>query len=70
METTIKEFQLDDSNVVELVRNEEHSDYVVRYLVDRTFGHKVFTSLKKAEKFYDQLKTTIVENSILEKIIS
>ena len=70
METTIKEYSLNDSNLVELVRNDEHSDYVVRYLVDRTFGHKVFTSLKKAEKFYTQLQTTIVENSILEKIIS
>ena len=54
METTIKEFQLDDSNVVELVRNEEYSDYVVRYLVDRTFGHKVFTNLKAAQKFYQE----------------
>lgn len=54
METTIKEFQLDDSNVVELVRNEEYSDYVVRYLVDRTFGSKVFTSLENAEKFYKE----------------
>jgi hypothetical protein len=70
METTIKEYSLNDSNLVELVRNEEHSDYVVRYLVDRKFGHKVFTSLKKAEKFYSQLQSTIVENSILEKIIS
>jgi hypothetical protein len=49
METTIKEYSLNDSNLVELVRNEEHSDYVVRYLVDRKFGHKVFTSLKKTE---------------------
>jgi hypothetical protein len=70
METTIKEYSLNDSNLVELVRNEEHSDYVVRYLVDRKFGHKVFTSLKKAEKFYSQLQSTIVENSILEKIFS
>ena len=70
METTIKEYSLDDSNLVELVRNEQHSDYVVRYLVDRKFGHKVFTSLKKAEKFYSQLQSTIVENSILSKIIS
>lgn len=61
METTIKEYRLNDSNIVELVRNEEHSDYVVRYLVDRKFGHKVFTSLKKAEKFYSQLQSTIRE---------
>ena len=70
METTIREYSLNDSNLVELVRNEEHSDYVVRYLVGRKFGHKVFTSLKKAEKFYSQLQSTIVENSILEKIFS
>lgn len=69
METTIKEYSLNDSNLVELVRNEEHSDYVVRYLVDRKFGHKVFTNLKKAEKFYSQLQSTIVENSILEKLL-
>jgi len=69
METTIKEYSLNDSNLVELVRNQEHSDYVVRYLVDRKFGHKVFTNLKKAEKFYSQLQSTIVENSILEKLL-
>lgn len=54
METTIKEFHLNDSNVVELVRNEEYSDYVVRYLINRGFGNKVFTNLKKAEKFYKE----------------
>jgi len=59
METTIKEFQLDDSNVVELVRNEEYSDYVVRYLIGRKFGSTVFTNLKKAEKFYKEKLDTM-----------
>jgi len=53
-ETTLKEFKFDDSNMVELVRNNDYSDYVVRYLAARSFYHKTFTNLKKAEKFYQE----------------
>lgn len=70
METTIKEFKLTEYNLVELVYSEVYSDYIVRYLIDFKFGHKVFTNLQKAEKFYDQLKTVMVENSIAEKLCS
>ena len=59
METTIKEFHLNDSNVVELVRNEEYSDYVVRYLANRKFGSRVFSTLESAEKFYKEKLDTI-----------
>jgi len=53
-ETTLKEFKFDDSNMVELVRNNDYSDYVVRYLAARSFYHKTFTNLKNAEKFYQE----------------
>ena len=53
-ETTLKEFKFDDSNMAELVRNNHYSDYVVRYLSARSFSHKTFKDLKKAEKFYQE----------------
>ena len=60
METTIKEYSLNDSNLVELVRNEEHSDYVVRYLVDKKFGFRTFLKMSEAEQFYSQMKAQII----------
>jgi hypothetical protein len=69
METIIQEFKLND-NTVKLTRINEHSDYVVKYLTNYGSGFTIFSNLKMAKRFYNQIETTIVENCILEKICS
>jgi hypothetical protein len=71
-EVTLEEYIIGEDSVVMVLVQEfdEEQFYSVRYLVNRKFGFKTFWSRKQATEFYNQVKTIIVENSILEKLFS
>jgi hypothetical protein len=71
-EVTLEEYIIGDDSVVMVLVQEfdEEQFYSVRYLVNRKFGFKTFWNRKQATEFYNQVKTVIVENSILEKLFS
>jgi hypothetical protein len=64
METTIKEFKLNDSNMAELVENSDTADYTVCYMIDRVLGFKIFENMCQANSFFLAVKSKIiVDNS-------
>jgi hypothetical protein len=71
-EVTLEEYIIGDDSVVMVLVQEfdEEQFYSVRYLVNRKFGFKTFWNRKQATEFYNQVKTIIGENSILEKLFS
>lgn len=71
-EVTLEEYTIGDNSVVMVLVQEfdEEQFYSVRYLVNRKFGFKTFWNRNQATEFYNQVKTIMVENSILEKIMS
>jgi hypothetical protein len=71
-EVTLEEYIIGEDSVVMVLVQEfdEEQFYSVRYLVNRKFGFKTFWNRKQATEFYNQVKTIIVENSILEKLFS
>ena len=61
---TIKEFTLNDSNIVKLVENFDTVDYTVCYMINRVLGSKSFENMCQANSFFLAVKSKIiVDNS-------
>lgn len=63
METTIKEFKFNGSNMVQLVQNSDTSDFTVRYMMNRVLSFKIFETSNKALSFFRSVKSLIEENN-------
>ena len=63
METTIKEFKFNGSNMVQLVQNSDTSDFTVRYMMNRVLSFKIFETSNQALSFFRSVKSLIEENN-------
>lgn len=63
METMIKEFKFNGSNMVQLVQNSDTSDFTVRYMMNRVLSFKIFETSNQALCFFRSVKSLIEENN-------